>query len=1312
MAVKIYKDSAAGVVFFEGSTINPVPCNVGLAYAKVDESDRIVVERTDKKKRNGSNRTLWKRLKFTRVQDRNGNQISASDRQAVLDYLNGVLQEAEPTDVAASYKGGWNATSNIPDILSGSATNGDWYFVGVSGSFDAGSGSIDFLVNDVVKFVSRSNGTSEWERIPNETVRVDQLDTELDNIVRGSALTQYNIYVDANYTGSQELGSSLRPYTDIQTAVNAAPSTGHTEILVNGEFNITTPITITGNKDVHFNGTEGSKVKYASYNQANGGIFTYTGTNYSGHILIRNLTLQNAGAFAINTVSASKVEVVDCVFTNNGWSGTGISLTETEAGSTLGYNSTTSSLATFYSNECSEGGAMYIANCATVELTDNVVNNNNKGFEILDSGYVGNTNASGFVARNQVYNNISIGLELESSTGTATAGCKNFTVYNNSFINHGDSGVKIEGGLNNTVSLSIFKGNWNSAIQLEHVSNARVRDLDLDNNNRAGVDAEGDQATGLASIQVSGHTINSEATFICDIFNVAILNTQLGSSAVKVGILLKDTLEDHTDDAAIIKLDNLTFMNQDFALDMECNLESLKVLVGECEYINNGAQPVRVQGTGNYSELPYKNLTVDIPYLNVTYDNVSKEVTLKEQVSGQVINTYPVNTLQAVIRGTHIDILQRDSRKIQLRGLTEDRIQLRGLWLSGSIDDVNNALNAIFTETLPSVYTPTPTITVDSGSVTTYTTSSYILSSSGNISGSQFGFNAGAVFVEEAINDAGEYYEFNIKDPGTIIMGLNLSGSTGTGASSSLGTGTGSGEDGMYWGVAFRQSTQGPWKAFGTNSANTSYLSGWYNFDDSDTGADWISGEDITMRAGLNNDGIPFLAYSSSAAGGFVNIARNGTPFNSGSDNFNLVIKFVENTKLTSTPVVYQDPSSLVYYAIESPDGQWHYPLFQTAEEANYFDEYLANPAGTGISHTHVYVDDLSGTTWYMPDNGGEMHSTTHPTASTITGVTWNFIATADDNLYAPSGFGTVTTTLNEGDTLNYEIVPSGYPDTRTLVNPPSWISLPGNNAVGTAPQVFLANTVVPSASYDITVRSSNAYGTTDGTLTVKVLYTTTNASLDGTIHQGTFLSVADYNSDYNAGVSATNIDAVVRTSPAGENGAVYDLPNTLDDGDSLEWPFTRFLNIGIVSESVDKTGDAIVFDTDFNTRFDLLFSTKGTSTHEFSRPSNNDLAAIGWDDNSNRTIPGGPHSDTSNDTTPSDTWKLYNNAGRIELSYDINDGMDTNCLLVLVHYTEQEVMHQPLLLYCLRVILWEVLFFLHLLIQQMELLHLMDLVW
>ena len=94
--------------------------------------------------------------------------------------------------------------------------------------------------------------------------------------------------------------------------------------------------------------------------------------------------------------------------------------------------------------------------------------------------------------------------------------------------------------------------------------------------------------------------------------------------------------------------------------------------------------------------------------------------------------------------------------------------------------------------------TPTSTVTLDSGSTTTYTTSSYIASSSGEISGSQFGFNAGVVFVEEAINDVGEYYEFTIKDPGTVIMGLNLSGSTGTGASSSLGTGTGSGEDGLH----------------------------------------------------------------------------------------------------------------------------------------------------------------------------------------------------------------------------------------------------------------------------------------------------------------------------------------------------------------------------------------------------------------------------------------------------------------------------------------------------------------------------------
>ena len=88
-------------------------------------------------------------------------------------------------------------------------------------------------------------------------------------------------------------------------------------------------------------------------------------------------------------------------------------------------------------------------------------------------------------------------------------------------------------------------------------------------------------------------------------------------------------------------------------------------------------------------------------------------------------------------------------------------------------------------------------------------------------------------------------------------------------------------------------------------------------------------------------------------------------------------------------------------------------------------------------------------------------------------------------------------------------------------------------------------------------------------------------------------LSQADYNLDFGTSLVLANVDALIVTAPFGENGAVYDLPGTLDDGDSIEWPFTQYLNIGIVSESVDKTGSDIVTRSVFNTNFDLLFPAR-----------------------------------------------------------------------------------------------------------------------
>ena len=49
---------------------------------------------------------------------------------------------------------------------------------------------------------------------------------------------------------------------------------------------------------------------------------------------------------------------------------------------------------------------------------------------------------------------------------------------------------------------------------------------------------------------------------------------------------------------------------------------------------------------------------------------------------------------------------------------------------------------------------------------------------------------------------------------------------------------------------------------------------------------------------------------------------------------------------------------------------------FNTEEEANYYD---SENGGSGTSHIHVYADDPTNTSWYMPDTNGVMNGTSAP---------------------------------------------------------------------------------------------------------------------------------------------------------------------------------------------------------------------------------------------------------------------------------------------------------------------------------------------
>ena len=1097
-----------------------------------------------------------------------------------------------------------------------------------------------------------------------------------------SAVVIYDIHVKSGYNGNPSDDLSLNIYSDIESAL--ADSKDGDTVYLDGIFDINSEIIIPPNKSLFFYGNDFTCVQYSDYNTNNGSIFKLDGNNNSARYKFKNIQFKNAGKFAISIASASQVDIVDCVLKNNGWSGNGLDLLNEESQSTLGFNSSTGSLQTFYSTECSEGGAIFLSNIGKVEITDNTVHNNNKSIEIIDSGFLGDSEALGFIARNQIYNNISIGIDLKSSTGNALAGCRNFTIYNNAVNQNGDTGVKIEGGINNTLSLGVLKSNWNSGIKLSHVANTRIRDLDLDNNNRASIDAKGNLSDGLASLQMEGDTLKDGATFITEVFNLQIHNTNMGSSTNKTGLLIKQDVGYVIGTASIIKLDNIGFIEQDYALDIAANLDNLRLVIGDCEYIDTRIKTVRLQtDLGGYSELPFSTFVTDVPYADFTKDNVTKTISILDGPGGKVINTYHKNHITTFQKNTDFDIILTNTDKIQLRGLTEDRVYINGVAQTGTLSDVVNALNAFFTETegtVPTIIT-TPIVN-DEGTTVTTTTGNDTIDPTGEdeFAGNSTGYNNGYVFANQAIDQSGEYYTFKIRKEGIIGMGFHKSGSTGIYSLENLGTGTGNGHYGLYWSTWFHPTSDGPWTYYGEASGQTSLRSGWYSFAESSTGADWLADEIVLMKAGIDNDGYLYLSYYDTTSEKYIVITKNSRASQEG-DLFHLVIKFGDqNVRLHDTPKVHlrsendlgsglpedetiylfgtatgtlgggvsvpdatgqksgivtsatiselgqyfeftrvgtrssyaglsnvedfsptfiqsemnsatssvlenkffyaggfiyyerdswqphglvdPDGSSsgfsfnngsgylqrqnnsfrigidfdgkitywqkqddnpyvvaaksvntvpentnlnflwkaaqnnaeltsltigqldntplLTYYAIESPDGQWHYPIFQTAEEANYFDSDVANIKGSGTSHTHVYVDDLSGTTWYMPDNGSFMNSTSPPSATYLSGVTFNYVATGNDSDYTPSEFNQ-SINIGEGETLNLQIVPADATFTTNVVGLPIWLSYNNGILSGTAPYVPYNEINL------IQVNRSNAFGTTNGTLTLTV---------------------------------------------------------------------------------------------------------------------------------------------------------------------------------------------------------------------------------
>ena len=347
------------------------------------------------------------------------------------------------------------------------------------------------------------------------------------------------------------------------------------------------------------------------------------------------------------------------------------------------------------------------------------------------------------------------------------------------------------------------------------------------------------------------------------------------------------------------------------------------------------------------------------------------------------------------------------------------------------------------------------------------------------------------------IDQAGEYYTFDIRGEGTIGFGLihtqdsydnGLFSGNSNYANPSNFASVNSAHYGFQFSHWFHATPNGSWTNYGANTAY-SMRSGWSNFNGTDEQADWLAGNPIKIRVGIDENG--YISIETLRDGSTWEVhARSGYPVLQGS-SYHLGIKSQSTSaRVFSAPKVHlleDEAPTMTFRYVESPDGVYNYPLFATAEEAEYYDK-IVNGVENGSSHTHTYADDPTGTTWYMPEASHDASTYQHSSApsglETFNGVavTYTEVTSLTNSDLAPPLFSANNITQEEGTNVNIQINPAGsnwstsvsiYPTTSGLV----W---DGYSMV----QGTLAD-VGADTTYTITVTRGNSYGSRTGSMTV-----------------------------------------------------------------------------------------------------------------------------------------------------------------------------------------------------------------------------------
>ena len=553
---------------------------------------------------------------------------------------------------------------------------------------------------------------------------------------------------------------------------------------------------------------------------------------------------------------------------------------------------------------------------------------------------------------------------------------------------------------------------------------------------------------------------------------------------------------------------------------------------GVVDYINAEASK---SGSGSNS-LTYPGVEV----MDFTIDDTKTSVLFSNG------HHFGVNAIVAVEGDDGLVKIKPAQGDLVLYSLDKDDVRIDGVSPAATLSGVVNALNSLFAvSALGSGATPPPFFTVDDGSDVTINLGTKAQVVAGGLIGPNTGSpgqHGAHVWTDETIDEPGEYFTFRIRG-GESQIGFGLY-SVADGDVAELESNSGSGHSGIWYSNWFHPTPNGPWTNYGSKPWHVAGP-GWtgpmdQRFSNSPAFDDWAADQEVLIKVGITEGSfVGVYYYDVGRTEDWILCARSSTPLPAGQ--YGLVVKMgYGNSRFVrdgdGRPQRYANDASaptLYYRYIESPDGKYTYPLFASQEEAEF--ESINDTA-----NAMVFPDDPSATTWWRPAAPAYINDMDWTRIQALLAdPKYTRIPTEADHLHAPVAFPATTVSGDEFSTFNYLVeTPGEFTHTVAVSGLPQTLAFdPVTKAIsGTLPEVAFDNVFNPKDTYNVIVTRTNAYGSSQGTLSIDVVNTTMPVT-----------PVSGFTWD-----SATT--PLVDSDTLGEGSAV-DFDNALDDGKRYIFP-------------------------------------------------------------------------------------------------------------------------------------------------------------